>query len=70
MAKTNPSGPGTYCGTLTDQQVWNVLTSEKARMERFPKGGETHEAARDLYTEAKTELVYRGLMHPSEWNRP
>ena len=60
------SGPGTYCGTLNDQQVRNVYEAEKERMENNPKGGPVHEAARELRDEARTELVYRGLMLPSE----
>ncbi len=63
---TNPSGPGTYCGTLTDSQVRNVYSDECDRVRRFRKGGDGYEAARELRDEARAELIHRGLMHPTE----
>lgn len=43
----------TYCSTLTDMQVANVLAKEKSRKEQ---GGDL-----SLYCEAREELARRGL---------
>ena len=49
-----------YCSSLTDNQVINVLNQEKSRMERHPEG-DVHDGARDLYHEAREELLRRDI---------
>ncbi len=49
-----------YCSSLTDNQVINVLRDEKSRMERNPEG-DAHDGAVELYQEAREELLRRGI---------
>lgn len=49
-----------YCTSLTDNQVINVLKDEKSRMERNPEG-DVHDAAVELYHEAREECLRRGI---------
>jgi hypothetical protein len=47
-----------YCRTLSDRQLRNVLLLENERKER---GGEIGEAARELYHEAREECARRQM---------
>jgi len=51
----------TYCRTLTDTQVINVLKAEYSRMHSYTDGGEIWQAAKELHQEAREELLRRGL---------
>ena len=50
----------TYCSSLTNNQVINVLKDEKSRMERHPEG-DVHDGAKELYQEAREECLRRGI---------
>ena len=50
-----------YCRTLTNAQVQNVLCDEFERYRRFGKQGEVSEAALELYHEAREECARRGI---------
>ncbi len=49
-----------FCASLTDNQVINVLKDEKSRMEAHPEGN-VHDGAVELYHEAREELLRRGI---------
>jgi hypothetical protein len=51
----------TYCRTLTDYQVKNVLCDEADRYHRHEGQGEVAVAAMELYHEAREELQARGI---------
>ena len=51
----------TYCRTLTDYQVKNVLVNEADRYHRHEGQGEVAVAAMELYHEAREELQARGI---------
>lgn len=51
-----------YCASLTNSQVVNVLRDEKSRIDRHPDGpADVLETARELYQEAREECLRRGI---------
>ena len=52
----------TYCSSLTDTQVKNVLIDEANRINGIEdRTSKVREAAEDLYFEAREELAKRGI---------
>jgi hypothetical protein len=49
-----------YCSTLTDNQVRNVLCDEASRFQRHG-AGDVAEGAKELYYEAREECARRGI---------
>lgn len=49
-----------YCTSLTTSQVINVLNDESQRMKNHPEG-EIHDGAKQLYQEAREELLRRNI---------
>jgi len=51
----------TYCSSLTNRQLVNVLNDEKNRMKRFPVNDGVYLAAKGIYHEAREECLRRGI---------
>jgi hypothetical protein len=49
----------TYCSTLTDTQLQNVLDREKERMRNNPKSTGSYKAAKEMVEEAQAEIIKR-----------